>query len=380
MDVINNVLTEMNRVISSPVQVVKDYKKNTGKKVVGCFPVYCPEEIVHAAGMLPIGMWGGQTQISLANTILPAFACSIMQSVMDFALRGVYKELDAVIISAPCDTLKSIGQDWQYSIPHIKSILTVYPQMRKLPAGIQYLKTEFQNIKKEIESISGESISDEALHKSIEVYNEHRQSLRNFCSIARMYPLTITPTVRHLVIKSGYFMEKSQHTALVNELVSELSKLPAEEFKGKRVILTGIMAEPNGLLELFSENGITVVGDDLAQESRQFRTDVPAGDDPLLRLAQQWSLVEGCSLAYDPDKKRGDMLINMVKDTGADAIVLCMMKFCDPEEFDFPVLSAQFEAAGIPMLHLEIDQQIQSMEQVRTRIQGFKEMLSVMMN
>jgi benzoyl-CoA reductase/2-hydroxyglutaryl-CoA dehydratase subunit BcrC/BadD/HgdB len=252
--------------------------------------------------------------------------------------------------------------------------------MRKLPAGIQYLKTEFQNIKKEIEFISGESISDEDLNKSIAVYNEHRQSLRNFCSVAQMYPLTITPTVRHLVIKSSYFMEKSQHTSLVNELVNELSKLPAEEFKGKKVILTGIMAEPNGLLELFSENGITIVGDDLAQESRQFRTDVPAGDDALLRLARQWSLVEGCSLAYDPDKKRGDMLINMVKDTGADAIVLCMMKFCDPEEFDYPVLSAQFEAAGIPMLHLEIDQQMQSMEQIRTRIQGFKEMLSIMMN
>ncbi|MDD3364844.1 MAG: 2-hydroxyacyl-CoA dehydratase family protein, partial [Syntrophomonas sp.] len=362
MDVINNVLAEMNQVVSSPGQVIKDYKKNTGKKVVGCFPVYCPEEIVHAAGMLPIGMWGGQTQISLANTIMPAFACSIMQSIMDFALRGVYNELDAVIISAPCDTLKSIGQDWGYAIPQIKSILTVYPQMRKIEAGVQYLKTEFQNIKKEIEAISGETITDEALQKSIEVYNEHRQALRNFCSVARMYPLTITPTVRHLVIKSGYFMEKGQHTLLVNELVNELSKRPAEKFKGKKVILTGIMAEPNGLLELFSENGLTVVGDDLAQESRQFRTDVPAGDDPLIRLARQWSLVEGCSLAYDPDKKRGDMLIDMAKETGADAIVLCMMKFCDPEEFDYAVLSAQFEEAGIPMLYLEIDQQMQSLE------------------
>lgn len=376
MDLINNVLTEMNQVVSNPGQVVKEYKKNTGKGVVGCFPVYCPEEIVHAAGMLPIGLWGGQTQVSLAHTIFPAFACSIMASVMEFALRGVYKDLDAVIISAPCDTLKSIGQDWGYVIPDIKAILTVYPQMRKIDAGVQYLKTEFQRIKKEIEAISGAAISDEALHHSIGVYNEHRQILRKFCSVARMYPATITPKVRHLVIKSGYFMEKSRHTALVKTLIDELLKKPAEEWQGKKVILTGIMAEPDGLLEIFSEHGMAVVGDDLAHESRQFRTDVPAGDDPLIRLAQQWSLIEGCSLAYDPEKKRGDMLIEMAQETGADAIVLCMMKFCDPEEFDYPVLSVQLEEAGIPMLYLEIDQQMQSLEQARTRIQGFNEILA----
>lgn len=375
MDYINNLLAEMNQVVSNPSQVVKEFKERTGKGVVGCFPVYCPEEIVHAAGMLPIGLWGGQTKVSRAHTVFPAFACSIMTSVMEFALKGVYKDLDAVIISAPCDTLKSIGQDWAYVIPDIKAILTVYPQMRKIEAGVQYLKTEFQRIKREIEAINGAAISNEALHHSIEVYNQHRQALRKFCSVARMYPVTISPKVRHLVIKSGYFMGKSQHTDLVNKLIDELLKQPVEEWQGKKVILTGIMAEPDGLLELFSENHMAVVGDDLAHESRQFRTDVPAGDDPLIRLARQWSLIEGCSLAYDPEKKRGDMIIDMVKETGADAIILCMMKFCDPEEFDYPILDVQFEKAGIPMLYLEIDQQMQSLEQARTRIQGFNEIL-----
>jgi len=377
MDSIKRILAEMTEVVSNPGQVVKSYKEKTGKGVIGCLPYYLPEEIVHAAGMLPIGVWGGQTQVSLAHTVFPAFCCSIMQSVMEFALKGVYKDLDAVIIPAPCDTMKSIGQDWLYVVPNVKAILTVYPQMRKIEAGVQYLKSEFLKIKKEIEAISGEPISDKSLTASIEVYNEHRQVLREFCTVARMYPLTITPTVRHLVIKSGFFMEKGQHTSLVNELINALRKCPAEEFKGKKVILTGIMAEPDGLLKVFSDNGLTVVADDLAHESRLFRTDVPDGnEDPLVRLARQWSLIEGCSLAYDPEKKRGDMLIDMAKETGAEGIILCMMKFCDPEEFDYPVLSVQFEEAGIPLLHLEIDQQMQSVEQVRTRIQGFAEMLN----
>lgn len=374
---INNILAEMNKVVSSPHQVVLDYKKETGKGVIGIFPVYCPEEIVHAAGMLPIGMWGGQTQVSRAYTIFPSFACSIMQSIMEFALKGVYNDLDAVIISAPCDTLKSIGQDWIYTMPQIMSILTVYPQMRKLEAGVQYLKTEFARVKNEIETIAGAPISDEAIQNSIEVYNEHRKTMREFTAVARMYPVTISAKVRHLVIKSAFFMEKGRHTALVKELMAELRKSPAEEWKGKKVILTGIMAEPDSLLDLLTENELAVVGDDLAQESRQFRTDVPAGQDPLLRLAQQWSLVEGCSLAYDPQKKRGDMIIDVVKETGADGVILCMMKFCDPEEFDYPIMTVQFEDAKVPMLYLEIDQQLQSAEQARTRIQGFAEILSI---
>lgn len=373
---INTILATMKEVVSHPGQVVKNYKQKTGKGVVGCFPIYCPEEIVHAAGMLPVGMWGGQTQISQALTIVPSFCCSIMQSNIELALKGVYIDLDAVIMSSPCDTLKSIPQDWGYAIPDIKVIQIVYPQMRKIEGGVEYLKTEFMRVKQEIEAITGEPITDAALQESIQVYNQHRKSLREFCTVARNYLLTITPVVRHLVIKSGYFMEKSQHTMLVDKLSSELKKLPPEEWQGRKVILTGITAEPDALLEILDENKIAVVADDLAQESRQFRTDVPAGEEPLLCLARQWSLIEGCSLAYDPQKKRGDMLIELVKETGADGLIFCMMKFCDPEEFDYPIIADQFETAGIPSLYLEIDQQQQSMERERTRIQSFAEMLN----
>ncbi|MGS0763454.1 2-hydroxyacyl-CoA dehydratase subunit D [Syntrophomonas curvata] len=376
MESIKKILAAMKEVASHPGQAVKNYRQKTGQGVVGCFPIYCPEEIVHAAGMLPVGMWGGQTQISQALTIVPSFCCSIMQSNIELALKGVYKDLDAVIMSSPCDTLKSIPQDWGYVVPDIKVIQIVYPQMRKIEGGVEYLKTEFLRVKQAIEAITGEPITDAALKESIGVYNRHRRSMREFCSIARNYPRTITPAVRHLVIKSGYFMEKSQHAMLVDELSKELKKLPPEEWQGKKVVLTGITAEPDALLEIFDENQITVVADDLAQESRQFRTDVPAGEEPLLCLARQWSLIEGCSLAYDPQKKRVEMLIELVRETGADGLIFCMMKFCDPEEFDHPIIAEQFEAAGIPSLYLEIDQQQQSMERERTRIQSFAEMLN----
>ena len=112
MKEIQDILSVMNDVVSNPGRVVRDYKAQTGKAVIGCFPVYCPEEIVHAAGMLPVGMWGGSTRVSKAFTIVPSFCCSIMQSNIELAMNGIYRDLDAVIMSSPCDTLKSIPQDW----------------------------------------------------------------------------------------------------------------------------------------------------------------------------------------------------------------------------------------------------------------------------
>ncbi|KEI01673.1 phenyllactate dehydratase [Clostridium botulinum] len=375
MNNINKILSEMRKVTENPKIVVKDFKKNTGNKVVGCFPVYCPEEIIHAGGMLPIGLWGGQVEIDLAKTQLPAFACSIMQSCLELGLKGVYDDLSAVIIPSLCDTLKCIGENWKAKIPNIKFISLVHPQNRKIEAGIKYLKSEYLNIKKQLESIIEREITEEDLNKSIEVYNEHRMIMREFTKTCNEHTDIITPKNRHLVIKSAFFMRKENHTELVKKLINELKNRPITKCKNKKVVLTGILAEPNKLLDLIEENNLSVVGDNLAQESRQFRFDVPDGGDALERLAKMWSNIEGCSLAFDPDKRHGDLLMHLVKENHADGVVVCMMKFCDPEEFDYPIYKQQLEKENIPMLYIEIDQQMENNEQARTRIQAFSEML-----
>ncbi|MDO7204003.1 2-hydroxyacyl-CoA dehydratase family protein [Paraclostridium bifermentans] len=171
-------------------------------------------------------------------------------------------------------------------------------------------------------------------------------------------------------------MRKEEHTDLVKNLISKLNKMQVEEFTGSKVVLTGISLDSKDILEILEENNITVVADDLAQESRQFRTLVPDGKDALERLARQWSNVEGCSLAYDPDKNVGSMIADEVKAKGADGVVFCMMKFCDPEEYDYPVVKKDIESSDIPTLYIEVDQQTSNNEQVRTRVQAFSEMLS----
>ncbi len=373
MSKLDTIFEKLEAAASNPKKAVLDYQAETGKPLVGVLPLYAPEEIIYAAGALPVGCWGKATKsISKANTYLPAFACSIMQSVMEMELEGVYDILKAVVISSPCDTLKCIGQKWKGTCP---SIQFVHPQNRNIEAANGFLAEEYRIIRDKLENILNVKITDEAIDKAIEVYNENRATMREFVKVVAEYPHVICPVGRHTVLKARYFMDKAEHTKLVKELISEIKAMDKAPWSGKKVILTGITAEPDEFLQILKDFGIAVVADDLAQESRQFRVDVPTeGGEPLYRLAKQWQDMYGCSLATDRSKGRIQMLVDMAKETNADAVIYCQMKFCDPEEFDYPLIYNKLEEEGIRNLMVEIDQQASSFEQIRTRIQSFVEM------
>ena len=373
MRTIDSIIAELQAGASNPKKAMDDYKKATGKGAVGIMPVYSPEELVYAAGYLPMGMWGGSKSISKARAFLPPFACSIMQEVMELELEGAYDDLEAVVFSVPCDTLKCMSQKWKGKCP---TITFTHPQNRKIAAANVFTKGEYEVVKEKLEQILGVKITDEAIENSIKVYNANRQAMRAFSDLAAEYPNIITPAKRHAVIKARHFMEKSQHTALVNELIEAVKKTEKQPWTGKKVILTGIMAEPDGLLDILQANNFAVVADDLAQEGRQFRVDVEENTgDPLMALAKAWQALDGCSLATDPEKPRGKMLIDMAKKYNADAVIVCMMKFCDPEEWDYPILIQEFEKAGVKNIQIEVDQEATSYEQTKTRLQSFSEIL-----
>lgn len=372
---VKEIIKEFKDIADNPKKALDDYKKETGKGAIGIMPVYSPEEIVHATGYLPMGMWGAQKkQISKARSFLPPFACSVMQSVMELQLEGVYDDLSAVVFSAPCDTLKCMSQKWHRDVPEI---VFTHPQNRKISqkAADIFLREEFSIVRTKLQDILGMEITDDAINNSIKVYNENRKTCREFSDVAADYANTITPADRHAVIKARWFMEKSKHTALLKELIEALKAQPKEEFDGKKVVVSGILLEPYEILDIFKENKFAIVADDLAQESRNFRQDVEEGKDPLTALAEAWNRFDGCALATDANKPKGQMIIDSVKKHSADAVIVCMMKFCDPEEFDYPILIQEFEAANVPHLQIEIDQETNSFEQVRTRLQTFAEIL-----
>lgn len=370
---VKTLLGQFRAIAGDPRKAMADHLAETGKGAIGMMPIYAPEELVHATGFLPVGLWGGSRPVTKARTYLPPFACSVMQQVMELECEGAYDDLTAVVFSVPCDTLKCMSQKWKGTSP---VLVFTHPQNRGLEAANRFLEREYAILKEKLEDITGVKITNAALERSIQIYNENRAAMREFSALAARCPQVISAVDRHAVFKARLFMEKSRHTALVRSLMEAVRASEPQPWTGKKVVVTGILLEPNGLLELFDRLGLAIVADDLAQESRQIRVDVPDGDEaPLYRLAKVWQNMYGCSVATDPQKQRGPMLLDMVRKTGADAVVVAMMKFCDPEEWDYPIYYKQFEAQGVRSLMIEVDQESTSFEQLHTRLQSLVETL-----
>lgn len=372
---IDKIFSELEYASNHPKEIMKKYL-DEGKKVVGLLPVYTPAEIVHASGMIPMGIWGGPVEIDRAKEYFPAFACSIMQATLEYGLKGSYDGMSAAIIPCMCDTLITMTQNFKSGVKGIEMIPFVHPQNRNIEAGVEYLVTEYETVKAKLEKICGHEITEEALQNSIEVYNEHRKTMMEFVELVPKYLKTVTPYKRNAVLRSAHFMKVEEHTKLVKALIEELKAMQPEEFDGKKVLVSGIIFDQKEILDIFEENNIAIAYDNVAQETRQFRTLVPEGKNALERLARQWSNIEGCTLAYDPMKKRGKMIVEDVKRLGLDGVVYALLKFCDPEEYDYPIVKVDLDEADVPHLYLEVEQEGGSNEQIRTRVQTFAEMLA----
>ena len=368
-------IRELESIGQNPEKSIRASMKETRKKAAGCFYIYTPEELVYAAGMLPVGMWGGPTVGTLSDRYLQGFCCSIMKANTEQALLGQYDFLSAVIITSFCDTLKCIIENWKTALPQLDIIPMIYPQNRKIQPGKTYMREEFERVKKELERVAGRRITEADLEESVDVYDAYRSAMREFTEIVQKQPSLLNAKTRHLIIKAAYFMDKRIYTEKIKALIDELNKIPIEKTTAKKIILTGLIAEPVGLLDIMTENQMYVVADDLAQESRQFRTIAPREGDALQRMVERIAMQDGCAFLYDEGKSRGGRIIDMAAKYLADAVIFCQLKFCDPEEFDYPIIKKELEAAGIPALHLEVEQQMDSLGQLRTRIQSFAEML-----
>lgn len=347
-----------------------------GKKVVLTAPVYTPEEIIHSMGMVPMGAWGADIQINEAKRYFPAFICSIIQSILELGMNGTYDGVSAIVIPSLCDSLKVLGENWKYAVPSIPFIPMTYPQNRKPSYGRDYTRAGYERVIADLGKATGYTFDDAALAESIRIYNEHNAIMREFAAVVAEHP-EVSAAERSDVFKSAAFLRKEEHTALVQEL---LAALKAEEPSGAKtkVLVSGILADSPALLSILDENGLQIVADDVAAESRQYRTDtMPSaeGESNLDALAAKFCRMDDCSVLYDAGKGRVAKIVEDAKASGAKGVILVLTKFCDPEEFDNPLIKKACEEAGIPCIVVEVDRQMENYEQARTMIETFKEML-----
>lgn len=370
---VNEIFEQFHTVATAPRAQMDSYLKQ-GKKVVLTSPVYTPEEILHSMGFVPMGAWGADVELNRAKEYFPAFLCSIVQSMLELGINGAYDGASAIVIPSLCDTLKTLGENWKYAVKDIPFIPMTYPQHRKPAYGIAYTKAGYERVIDDLEKLGGK-FDASALAESNRIYNRHNQAMRKAEELLAKHP-EITAAQRSDLFKSAFFMLKEEHTELVEQLIKELEEVtPAEETIP--VIVSGILTDAPQLNAIFDELGFHIVADDVAAQSRQYRTDVPDGGEALEALAEKFANMDNCSVLYNVEKPRVQWIVDTAKERGAKGVVVAMTKFCDPEEFDYVMIKKACEAADIPVTQIEVDRQMKQFEQIRTNLETFRDMVNM---
>lgn len=370
-DALKQLLEKFHETAAHPRRQMDRYLAE-GKKVVLTAPVYTPEELIHSMGFIPVGAWGGDVELRRAKEYCPAFLCSIVQSMLELGMAGAYKGAGAIVIPSLCDTLKTVGQNWKYAVPDIPFIPMTYPQNRKPAYGRAFTRAGYERVIRELEALGG-TFSNEALTASNAIYNRHNATMRKLDEVLAKHP-EITAGQRSDVFKSAFFMEKSEHTELVEQLVGVLEG--GEQGTGKiPILVSGILADSPALNGIIDELGFHIAADDVAAQSRQYRTDVPEGEDALQALAEKFSAMGNCSVLYDREKARVQWIVENAQSRGVRGVLLVLTKFCDPEEFDCVMIRKACENAAIPFAMVEVDRQMVRFEQVRTNLETFRDLL-----
>ena len=372
-------LNEFTECSEHPYRVISAYKQE-GKKVIGVLPYFAPEELVLAAGMVPMGIWGSNNKtIALAKEYCATFYCTIAQLALEMLLDGTLDQLDGIITPTICDTLRPMSQNYRVAMEgKLPCIFLAHPQNRKPAFGLQFTVDQYMHVKSELEKISGTTITDEALREAIKVMNKSRAARRAFVKLASEHCDVISAVKRSAVLRSAWFMEPAVYAKKLEELNAELSKLPVADWKGSKIVTSGIICDNPKLLQIFDDNKIAIAADDVAQESRSFRVDASEEGDPMMALAQQFADQDYDVLLYDEhsnQNRRGEFVVQLVKDSGAQGLVLFMQQFCDPEEMEYPYLKKALDDAGIPHIKLGVDQQMRDFGQASTAIQAFADVL-----
>jgi bcr-type benzoyl-CoA reductase subunit C len=337
--------------------------------------MYVPEEIVHAGGALPMVIAGGGEPTSLADSHMPGFACSLVRSNLELALRGTLDFCDGFVFPYTCDSMQCLSEIWKRNLPNTFIHHIVLPTRLDTPAARPYLLDELRRFKSKLEGLLGHEISQRALWDSIAVYNTNRMHMQRLYQLRRSKPGLLKARQMLAVVSAAMVMPKEEHNQWVAELL-EVAGERESNGQGKiHLVLSGILATNPDLLDLIEELGGVIVDDDLFNGARYFSGLANQTPDPIESLAHRFLEMMPCPTKHNPARGWAEHIVNLARQGQADGVIILLLKFCDPHAFDYPYLKDRLDEAGIPRLLIETGQESQALGQIRTRLQAFFEVI-----
>ena len=191
--------------------------RDAGGKVIGHFQVYCPEEIIHAAGVLPFKVRGAPVEPEQADSHFGSYLCSILKTSLELALSQHVK-LDMFITHPICDAARNLAAVWGRNVPYRSQILYL-PQNANSSYAVPYLRDEYARLQRDVENVAGRRVSDNDLRRSLAVYNENRALLREIYAIKRDTPWQLAIDEAYVLMAVGGILPREEHNALLQAVL-----------------------------------------------------------------------------------------------------------------------------------------------------------------
>jgi benzoyl-CoA reductase subunit C len=344
-----------------------------GGKVVGHFQVYFPEEIVHAAGALPVKIRGGQLEPRQADARFGSYLCSILKTSLELALGG-HLELDLFVSHPICDAARNLAAIWGRNCGYETRILYL-PQNPNSIGSAHYLQGEYARVTAAIERIAGHPITGGALCASIRVFNENRALMRRLYEIRRLTPWKLSVDECYLLVAIGGVLPREEHNVILGSalpLIDARTEMPRDLL---RVVFEGGFCEqpPLELLRTIAQS-CYVVDDDLMIGLRWLTSDVDVIDEPLAALARAYLDESSYSpVQHDLRKPKERMLMERIRHSGAQAAILTAAKMCEPGLDEQVAYSRALDEAGVPYFVSEFEERMSSFDHLQIQLETFVE-------
>lgn len=356
----------------STFPTVKAWRANGGR-VVGHFQVYFPEEIAHAAGMLPVKVRGGRTEGISVSQHFGSFLCSILKTSLELALEK-HLELDLFVTHPICDGARNLAGIWGRNFPYKAEVLHL-PQNPNSSGAAEFLRNEYWRLVDDIVAAGGKPVTDEALRNSLEVYNRSRQLMRDLYEIRRNEPWKIAADESFALVGLAGILPREEFNELMEAVVPMVRERPVRQQDRMRVVLEGGFCEtpPFDLLQAISRS-CHVVDDDLLIGTRWILEDVSRSGDPMANLASAYINKSSYSaVQHDNEKPNEKMLLKRVKRAHAEAVILASAKMCEPGLDETVAYSKELDAKKIPYFITEFEENQNTFDDISIQMETFVE-------
>ncbi len=347
--------------------------RESGGKVIGHFQVYFPEEIVHAAGILPFKVLGAPIEAVQADSRFGSYLCSILKTSLELALSGRV-QLEMFVTHPICDAARNLGAVWGRNFSYPCQILYL-PQNANSPAALTYLRNEYARLQRGVEAIAGRPVKENDLRRSLAVYNRNRALLRELYGIKRETPWLVSADEAYVLVAIGGLIPREEHNEVLGTVLPLISARPNKKQDKIRLVFEGGFCEqpPLDLIRAIARS-FYIVDDDLLIGLRWILEDVPLEGDPLFNLA--FAYLEKSSYSpvqHDLRKPKEKMLLERIRNSRADAAILTAAKMCEPGLEEQVAYLHALDKEGIPYFISEFEEKMTTFDHMEIQLETFVE-------